>query len=221
VEIGECLTAMGLLYRTNPITAVRGQGFIKELHEYLISGLEARLSPAARRRGVKVVPEAWILGSHKPKNVDVAVVDPQNGPLILIGVRSQMSSVGKNALNYYEGIVGECISLQDRYPMAVHGYVYLMPSKPIMAGREQERIDHRRYARMYAAVTGRTGQAYKNVSGVFDQFAYVVVDFDSDPPAVNDDLVREAVEVDLSIGTFVDRIIRTFQDRMLFWDVFE
>lgn len=44
---------------------------------------------------------------HTPKDVDVAVMDPDNGPLMLVGVRSQMSSVGKNQPNDYEGIVGE------------------------------------------------------------------------------------------------------------------
>ena len=43
-------------------------------------------------------------------------------PLILIGVRSQMSSVGKNILTYTQDIMGEAVSLQDRFPMAVFGY---------------------------------------------------------------------------------------------------
>ena len=99
----------------------------------------------------------------------------------MIGVRSQMSSVGKNVLNYYEGIVGECISLQDRFPMSTIGYAYLMPLRPIMEGRETEVIDHARFAKMYAAISGRSGQDYKNVRGIYDQFAYLVVDFDQHP----------------------------------------
>jgi hypothetical protein len=107
---------MHQLYKANPVAAVRGQGFIKELHRLLADELTDRLTPAAKRAGVRVVEEARLLGSHKPKDVDVAVIDKNNGPLVIVGVRSQMSSVGKNALNYYEGIVGECISLQDRFP---------------------------------------------------------------------------------------------------------
>ena len=57
------------------------------------------------------VKEATIYGSHKPKHVDVSVIDPENGPLVMVGIRSQMSSVAKNALTYYEGIIGECISM--------------------------------------------------------------------------------------------------------------
>ncbi|MGD9571380.1 MAG: hypothetical protein AB7V62_05815 [Thermoleophilia bacterium] len=211
---------MGKIYRADPVKAVRGQGFITILHGYLISELRRRLSPEAHRRGITVRPEVTILGSHKPKDVDLAVMHPDNGPLVMIGVRSQMSSVGKNALNYYEGIVGECISIQDRFPMSTIGYVYLMPLKPIKLGREKETIDHRRYARMYDAVTGRTGQDYKNIRGVYDEFAYMVVDFTTHPPELADHVYKGAVDHDLSISTFADRLVATFKARMLFWDIF-
>ncbi len=221
MDFSQCLVDMGKTYRDDPVKAVRGQGFINLLHGYLIAELSGRLSPTAKNRGIHIKAEANILGSHKPKNVDVSVIDPENGPLMLIGVRSQMSSVAKNALNYYEGIIGECISLQDRFPMSTIGYAYLMPLKPIKAGREHEVIDHSRYARMYEAITGRSGQDYKNIRGIYDQFAFLVVDFGKVPPKVRDDIVSSAVPaVDLRISTFVDRMIDTFRERMLFLDVF-
>jgi hypothetical protein len=222
VTLQEVLREMGKLYREDPTKAVRGQGFIKLLHKYIGSQLEARLTKFAKRRGVKVVYEATVLGSTKPKDVDVAVMDPENGPLMLIGVRSQMSSVGKNVLTYYEGIVGEAISLQDRYPMSTHGYVYLHPLQSIKEGKETESIDHKRYARMYAAITNRSGPDYKSLRGIFDHFAYLVVDFDQAPPVMHEELATGAVkDMDLAISTFIERMVTTFNDRMLFWDVFE
>ncbi len=222
VGLSDVLRQMGVLYRSDPTVAVRGQGFIKYLHNYIGTQLEARLTRFAVRRGITIKYEADILGSTKPKDVDVAVLDPYNGPLMLIGVRSQMSSVGKNVLTYYEGIVGECISLQDRFPMSTHGYVYLHPLTSIKQGRERESITHGRYARMYAAVTGRSGPGYKSARGIFDQFAYMVVDFEETPPRLRDDVVRATVPApDLSIDTFVERMIATFNARTLFWDVFE
>lgn len=221
MDFSQCLVDMGGIYRANPVKAVRGQAFIKCLHNYLISELGPRLTPLARRRGIHVKAEARILGSHKPKDVDVAVIDPDNGPLMMIGVRSQMSSVGKNVLTYYEGIVGECISLQDRFPMSTIGYAYLHPLRPIMEGKELEIVDHQRFAKMYAAITGRSGQNYKNVRGVYDQFAYLVVDFDQVPPQIRDDVIEESVpSCDLHISTFVDRMIDTFKSRLLFMDIF-
>jgi hypothetical protein len=221
IALAEVLRSMGETYRRDPMAAVRGQTFITYLHRYVRSQLQARLTQFAVRRGIQVSLEPTVLGSTKPKNVDVAVVDPENGPFVLVGVRSQMSSVGKNVLTYYEGIVGECISLQDRFPMSTHGYIYLHPFASIKEGKERESIDHARYAKMYAAITGRAGPGYKDLRGIFDQFAYMVVDFATEPPLLKDDLVRAAVRgVDLSIHTFVDRMIATFQSRTLFWDVF-
>lgn len=221
VGLGDLLQRMGSIYRADPVKAVRGQGFISQLHEYVGTQLQARLTRFAVNRGIEVRYEATVLGSTKPKNVDISVIDPENGPLMLIGVRSQMSSVGKNVLTYYEGIVGECLSLQDRFPMATHGYIYLHPRTSIKAGKERETIDHPRYAQMYAAVTGREGAAYKSLRGIFDEFAYMVVDFEQDPPQLHDEIVRRAVQDrDMSINTFIERLIAKFNARTLFWDVF-
>ncbi len=209
------------IYRRDPQVAVRGQSFIKTLHSLIAADLRARLTPEAVRQGIEVREEVTVYGSHKPKDVDVGVIDPSNGPLVLVGVRSQMSSIGKNALTYYEGIVGECISIQDRFPMAVTGYVYLHPMRPIKEGKQQERVDHIRFARMYEAITGRSGLDYKSIRGVYDQFAYMVVDFDSSPPVLNRELVRTAVpDTDLDIETFVGRLVSTFKKRHLFLNVF-
>ena len=240
VGLSDLLSEMGASYRADPVQAVRSQDFIQFLHRYIGTQLEARLTDFAVKRGIKVVykdelayidkkgatrtrkiSEAHILSSTKPKNVDVAVIDPENGPLVIIGVRSQMSSIGKNVLTYYEGIVGECISLQDRFPMSTHGYVYLHPQTSIKEGKESESIDHKRYARFYADVSGRTGPTWKTIRGVFDQFAYMVVDFEHDPPRLNDAIVKASVQDDLSLSTFIDRIVKTFNSRLLFWDVFK
>lgn len=240
VGLSDLLSEMGAAYRSDPVQAVRSQDFIQFLHRYIGTQLEARLTDFAVKREIKVVykdeltvvdkkgvtrtkkiSEAHILSSTKPKNVDVAVIDPENGPLVIIGVRSQMSSIGKNVLTYYEGIVGECISLQDRFPMSTHGYVYLHPQTSIKEGKESESIDHKRYARFYADASGRTGPTWKTIRGVYDQFAYMVVDFEQNPPRLNDEIVKARVPDDLFLSTFVDRIVKTFNSRLLFWDVFK
>jgi hypothetical protein len=220
MDIGAMLHEMHVVYVQDPNKAVRGQGFIKILHRKLSADLTARLSRDSIRRKVAVIEEATIFGSHKPKKVDVSVIDPENGPLMMIGIRSQMSSVGNNVLTYYEEIIGECISLQDRFPMALVGYIYLMPLRPIKTGKERETVDHTRYSQLYDAITGREGQAYKDIRGVFDQFAYMIVDFTGNPPALRDDLFSSAITHDLTISTFVDRMIQTFNSRHLFLDLF-
>lgn len=221
MDIEAMLQEMHAIYTHDPVVAVRGQAFIKILHRRLKDDILEQLSPVAKKRKVAVTEESTIFGSHKPKDVDISVIDPDNGPLLMIGVRSQMSSVGKNVLTYYEEIIGECISLQDRFPMAVFGYIYLMPVRPIKPGKEHESIDHARYSRLYDAITGREGQAYKDIRGIFDQFAYMVVDFTADPPLLRDDLLSSRLRNDLKISTFLDRMINTFKDRHLFLDIFK
>lgn len=105
--------------------------------------------------------------------------------------------------------------------MSTIGYVYLMPLRAIKVGRVTKLIDHARYAKLYASISGRSGQDYKNVRGIYDQFAYLVVDFDQVPPAVRDDIVIDsAPDCDLRVATFVDRMVATFKSRMLFLDIF-
>lgn len=221
MSLDDVLREMHRVYAENPVVAVRGQAFIKLLHDHIAEELESRLSTWARRRGIYVKKEAMLFGSHKPKDVDVAVLDPTNGPLLVVGVRSQMSSIGKNVLTYYQDIVGECISLQDRFPMCDYGYAYLHPLHAIKEGKTAELIDHRRYARLYEAISGRDGRAYASLRGVYDEFAYLVVDFDKSPPELRDDLVQAATpNMDLSITTLTERLIQKFLARAVWLDVF-
>lgn len=220
--LGKALQDMHDLYARDSTKAVRGQGFIKTLHGYIASEIRNRLTEEAKKAGVTVEEEATIFGSHKPKDVDVSVIHPKNGPLMIIGLRSQMSSVAKNALTYYQDIVGECISLQDRFPLAVIGYVYLHPLRSIKTDHEDIVIDHARYAKMYNAISGRSGHDYKSLRGIYDQFAYMVVDFSKSPPTIEDHIVEAAVpKTDLSVRTFVDRMIATYIERNLFLNYFE
>lgn len=226
----ETIAEMHRLYSSDPVKAVRGQHFIKTLHSHIAGELEQRLHPHAIKSGVYVKEEAAILGSHKSKDVDVAVMHPTSGPLVLVGVRSQMSSVGRNVLTYYQDIVGEAISLQERYPMTVHSYAYLHPlsykeekksTKTLPDRTVDVQVDYARYAKMYRAITGRDDKFYKVLNGIYDQFAYLVVDFDKSPAQLRDDLVQSAVpDTDLSIATFVDRIVETYKRRNIWFDLF-
>lgn len=207
------------LYSDDPAHAVRSQELIKTLHHYLAISLYKRLSKRAIDQGVQVLEEAPIFGSYKQKDVDVAVVDPHNGPLITVGVRSQMSSIGKNILTYYQDIIGECISLQERFPMMTMGYVYLHPLRYPGKNGEAVETDVARYSKLYASISDRDDKLYKHQVGSYDQFAYAVVDFDQIVPQLRDDLVSDAVqEVDLSIKTFTNRMVETFRKRNIWLD---
>lgn len=213
------------IFSADPEAAVRSQAFIKRFHHYIADHLTARLTPQAVKSGIRVIEEAKIFGSFKSKDVDVAVVHPTNGPMILVGVRSQMSSVGKNVLTYYQDIVGEAISLQERFPMCTTGYAYVHPLEVVPWQKKngswvkRETPNHPRYAKMYAGIASRDDRLYKHLAGSYDQFAYSVVDFQTSPAVLMDDIIREAVPtLDMSITTFIDRLVNTFTVRNIWMD---
>lgn len=206
------------VYSEGIAAAVRSQRFIKYIHRDLQFELDSRLTRKARREGVKVVLEAGIHGSFKDKDVDVSVIHPTNGPLVLVGVRSQMTSVGKNILTYTQDIIGECVSLQDRFPTSVYAYAYLLPLHP----GDAHTIDYQRYARMFAGITGRGRATYKAERGRYDHFAFALVDFDTDPPTLHEDLVRACVsDPPLDLTGLTDRVIGTYKERNPWLDFFE
>lgn len=229
-KLQQCLDDMKHTYLSAPMAAVRSSTFIYQLHKYCAEELYAALDENKVQRinlsdmkkptgqphypTVQIEPnkfqlmqEATLFGSHKNKDEDIVLAHYANGPQIAIGVRSQMSSVGKNIENYYEGIIGECISLHDRFPMATLGYVYLLPKNSIKTGRE-EGIDLDRAESLFKKITGR--KDWHDSSDKYEHFAFIKVDFDTAPPTI----IPTCPE--LSIETFFDKLIATHNDRNFF-----
>jgi hypothetical protein len=201
-ELLDCLQQMKELYLESPVRSVRSQTFINVLHDFCIS--ELRKVGIEEDRGFQIMKEATIHGSHKSKDVDVAVIENINGPQIIIGIRSQMSSVAKNILTYYEEIIGDCISLHDRFPMAVLCYVYLLPKHPIKEGLA-ETVNLDRAERLFERIAGR--KDWRETKDKYEHFAFLKVDFESEPPTLID-----TTEL-LSIDNFFDNIAKTYSDR--------
>lgn len=229
-ELINCLTEMKNVYLSSPEAAVRGSKFIFPLHKYCISQMINIISPdviqnipytdMAKPTGkphyprieieaskFQIMQEATLFGSHKNKDTDIIISHYANGPQIAIGVRSQMSSIGKNIENYYEGIIGECISLHDRFPMATIGYIYLLPTQPIKPGLT-EAINLDKAENLFEKITGR--KDWHDAHDKYEHFAFLKVDFTQDPPAL---LPTKEV---LQIETFFDKLIATHNDRNVF-----
>jgi hypothetical protein len=208
---------MKSIYAEGIDAAVRSQRFIKVLHKAIASEIESYLTDTARREKVVVMEEAKVHGSFKDKDVDISVVHPINGPLIMCGVRSQMSSISKNILTYSQDILGEAVTLQDRFPMSVFGYCYLLPLNPADGGV----LDVDRYAKIFGSMSGRSDGSYKTERGRYDHFAFACVDFSSSPPSLREDLVQQSgSRVDLSLTGLTQRLIDTFKLRNPWLDYF-
>ncbi len=231
IELTNCLSTMKTIYLDDPVASVRGSNFIFPLHRYCINQLINAINPDMNLQyiplsdmvcprgnphyprvnieanGLQLMQEATLFGSHKNKDADIVLSHYANGPQIIIGVRSQMSSVAKNLENYYEGIIGECISLHDRFPMATIGYVYLLPTEPIKPGlREEVKLDKAEH--LFEKITGR--KDWRDAHDKYEHFAFLKVDFAKDPPEVLD------TQPALQIQTFFDKLIATHNDRNIF-----
>jgi hypothetical protein len=206
------LGAMRAEVVTDPDKAVRSQRFIRMLHEVCVAELAAHVAANDR---VRVVPECNIFGARTAKDVDIGVLDKDNGPLILVGVRSQMSSVGKNIKTYVEQIIGELAGLRQRFPMCVMGYLYLLPTSPIKPGKEDEGVPLDLAEYLFSQITLAPGQDHRIATDVFDHFAYLVVDFSANPPVISPDWPT-AAHPHLRIDSFFDSLVETFKQRNLF-----
>lgn len=225
------LTAMKQTYLENPVQSVRGSSFIYHLHNYCIQELSSAVKDGQIQiidyddmvlssnkphypkvqidpRKLQLMPEATLFGSHKNKDEDISLTHYANGPQIVIGIRSQMSSVAKNLETYYEGIIGECISLHDRFPMATVGYVYLLPKKPIHPSHLDEKVDLNKAEELFKKITNRPD--WRGPSDKYEHFAFLKVDFDTDPPSI----INTCDE--LKIDNFFDKLIDTYNERNFF-----
>lgn len=214
------------LYINDAENAVRSKKMISKLENFLKESIENNLSDLGKKE-LSVKNEIVMFQSEKDKNVDIALIHPINGPLITIGVRSQMSSVAKNTLTYYQDIVGECVGLQSRYPMSVHSYVYMHPKNIIAKGSlAKENINHLKYAQLFNSLGGRAklnSLDYKSLiinKTVFDYFCYFVVDFKSTPVDYKDNWKGEGIENLSTIEDLIKGIIKTTKERFHFKNYF-
>lgn len=208
------LTEMRRLYVKDPVNAVRGQHMIRQLHAFSIRELK-RLGVSEKK--VLIKKETKIFGAHKAKKVDVAVIHEEAGPLIIISIRSQMSSFDKNFKNYIEGLSGEAANLHEAYPNLVVGLIYILPKETIQmdsAGR-REIHDLQKKEKLFKPMSYRKDA--KDSPSKFEHIAYLAVDFVKDPPEVLD----IPSDPTLRIENFYYKLLKTYRERNPFLDILE
>jgi hypothetical protein len=177
-------------------------------------------------------PELAVTGFIKRKRQDIVVlignISPESetivdGPLhgtndplgstatktsIVIGIRSQLSSVGKNFDTLMERAFAETLNLRLRFPNLVMGEVYLLPvveydddamtRNRVAFNRQHVQID--KFIRTFLGISGRSaeecGDLYK-----YERTALILADFRRDPPELcltPSDLVRVGVNSEMA-----------------------
>ena len=162
-------------------------------------------------------PELKIAGFLKQKDQDICIV-PNNiekrktyinwGPLayqnkidpygyeystntLVINVRSQMSSLAKNADTLFERTFAEALNLHMRYPKMVLGEVYLIPVheydddlvKESKVGFKSSRTDLEKYISFFASINNRKFEADGHDEDyAYERCALLIVDFNREQP---------------------------------------
>ena len=203
-ELTKTLSEMKQVYMENPEKAVRSKQFIQKLQEYCASELKKRVDAS----NVKTKTEVKLQTPYSAKRVDVVSIMVDNGPVIAISVKSQMSSTMKNFIHYYEGVVGDVTALHRRFPFASIGMLWLFPLKPIKEGRTTESTNFKKIEKMFKMATGR--KQHDDDVSKHECFCMLVVDFNTEPPTIVNDHPESD---DLKIDCFFGRLVSIFRDR--------
>jgi len=202
----------------------------------------------------KSSPEKDVWGFLKKKKQDVVVLFEkekeeviEEGPLkgtkdllgknatkysIVIGVRSQLSSVGKNTDTLMERAFAETINLRLRHPYLVMGEVYMLIVKEYdEQAMKENRIEFKdnyskveNYISIFNAMSGRNNYDQLLDSYKYEKSALLLVDFSREPAKIytnleelkEDGIVSQAFSEDFSLmapQNFVKGLIDAYKER--------
>lgn len=200
---------------------IRSETLIQRIHEVTKVSLHDELTrrnishvihPPLQKRS----PELNVWGFLKKKKQDVVVIFGDNepsperiteGPLagemdelgksttehsIVVGVRSQLSSVAKNFDTLMERTFAETVNLRFRHPRLVMGEVYLLAIKDYddEAMKEDEVVwkeqynDIKKYISIFNAMNRRCDHEDMNEFYKYERCALLLVDFSREPAKI-------------------------------------
>ena len=200
---------------------IRSQRLIMHVHEAAKISLSKQLQASGREFEVyppigNFRPELKITGFLKSKDQDLTFLFDRDVPreeiittgmkagqidvvgrniserALVIGLRSQLSSVNKNFDTLMERAFAETLNLRLRLPGLVMGEIYLLPSHEYMSSPMKENrvefndrpVNIEKFVQTFNMISGRTNiedveQAYK-----YERSALIVADFRYDPPYI-------------------------------------
>lgn len=224
---------------------IRSESLIQRIHEVTKQSVHAELNRRNIKHeihpplGAKS-PELNVWGLLKKKKQDVVILaqgietEPeliQRGPLtgqidelgrqatnrsIVIGVRSQLSSIAKNFDTLMERTFAETINLRFRHQRLVMGEVYLLAVKDYdeqlmkenRVGWRNEYTNVERFISIFNSMSGRDD--YKDVNDFYkyERCVLLLVDFSLEPPKIYETLdeLRADGVVDGNFGQNFSRL---------------
>ncbi len=199
---------------------IRSQRLILKLHEVVKESLNEELSRTQRAYDIHPPigvssPEVKLFGEIKAKQQDIVVLfnnmRPRRevidiGPLkgnydavgkgtsersIVIGVRSQLSSIAKNFDTLMERSFAETLNLRLRLPALVMGEVYLLPIVEydnVAMTRNQisfkdKCVPVEKFIKTFVGISGRKAEDKQELYK-YERTALILVDFRTSPPTL-------------------------------------
>jgi hypothetical protein len=200
---------------------IKSQRLILRIHEVVKVSLHEELTKTGRKNSIfppvgQSNPELLISGFIKAKKQDVVILFDDDLPRveviqegllagtkdkvgkaesersIVVGVRSQLSSVDKNFDTLMERTFAETLNLRLRLPKLVMGEVYLLPvvEYDIEAMRENRvawesrpvKVD--KFIRTFLGISGRKPQDFNDDLYKYERTSLILIDFQKTPPTV-------------------------------------
>lgn len=199
---------------------IRSQTLILRIHEVvktdLVDKIEATRSHSIHPPLGKSKPELKISGFIKAKDQDLVMlfdgdearretiadgplkgdIDPvgrqQSERAVVVGVRSQMSSVAKNFDTLMERAFAETLNLRLRLPGLVMGEVYILPiveyddvaMRTNRVAWKKKPIPVEKFIRTFTGITGRAAENVTDELYKYERTALVLADFRPETPRV-------------------------------------
>ena len=220
---------------------IRSSRLIMHVHEVAKVSLSSKLELMGRPFVVfppigHSKPELKITGFLKAKNQDLTFLFDGDGPRreivasgmregqvdavgrdisersLIIGVRSQLSSVNKNFDTLMERAFAETLNLRLRMPELVMGEIYLLPTHEYMSGpmkENQVEFNHRpvhieKFVKTFNMISGREDTGEIEEGYKYERSGLIIADFRTDPPHLfrsHAELVEHGL---LPVETFAD-----------------
>ncbi|GKV57017.1 hypothetical protein NCCP2222_29640 [Sporosarcina sp. NCCP-2222] len=244
---------------------IRSQGLINHLHELVKAELiRANIDPTKIFPPPgQSKPELKIAGLLKQKDQDICV-KPTNikqvrekiswGPLVhenvtcylgkelteqtlVINVRSQMSSLAKNADTLFERTFAEALNLHNLNPKLCLGEVYLIPVREYddvamlnnKVKFKNNTTNIAKYISFFNFINGRRDTTTEHHK--YERCALLIVDFSKEIPKLynttdelkKDNLVPKDFPIELehiSINAFIDDLLREYNQRFNNYDIY-
>jgi|GEM_PF-4750156 len=196
------LVEMRRLFATNPTHAVRSKSFITAFQNYCADELRAR---GVESNGLHIEIEKKIKVERGRVEADIGIFNEKNEPVLIVDVRSQMSSLGKNFNNYIRMKAGEVESIHNIFPDCIVGLVYIHPLEDVPTELPINPVGSFNYENASRQLVS----LIRNVSTTeilskYQQVSYCVIDFNSNPPKLSE---TNPSQPELKLENFFDNIV--------------